>query len=194
MSTELLSDLELAILAYALDLPQAEISPMLHVDQVPDTPLGLGVLASFAQTEAPDLDLEFLRRVLHRYYACDRGLPPTRSAFIAELGDYRDFSARTVSQSILKGVARTLYEDAGLGIYVAESTDPETGELETDIILTDSRADGALEFLSYGIDGAATDRIGMVQGSGVSVVPAPLACAMCHRSLVDNTFTQVDPS
>ena len=196
LDTSGLGDLELATLAYALEIPQADVSEELNRSQIdgigPD--LGRGVLASFAQGAEPTLDFEFLRRVLHHSYACDRGLPPSRDAFIAELGDYRDFSSRIVAQSVLKGVARTLYEDADRGIYVAETTDAETGELETDIILEGLRSDGALEFLSYGAEGESIDRVGMVQGGGITVVPAPLTCGMCHRDLFENTFTRVDPS
>lgn len=195
LTTDGLYAMDSAALAYALETPEALIIPELERWRIANAgpELGHGVLASFAVNGAQTLDRNMLRRVLHRYYACDRSHPRTLADFRVTYGDYLTFERRELSESVPKRSERTLFEDPEAGVYVAESLDSQ-GRRETEVILENHRRDGALDFLVYDHAGQLRDRAPLAMGSAKTVLPAPYACMMCHRNLTTNRIDVVDPS
>lgn len=193
LDTSGLSALDLALLAYALDVPQSEIDTTLDTSLADDVHPRMrdAILASFAQTPDHHLDGALLRRAVHRYYACARSLPVTRDELVARYGDYHALPTRTIARSIPKQTERVLYEDPDAGFYVAETT--SASGVESEVILDGARSDGALEFLAYDTHGRLVDRTPLAMTSQPEVLPVPFTCAMCHRTLVTNLFDTVDP-
>jgi hypothetical protein len=73
-----------ALVAYMLEVAPADLPLQLQRDALLERPLGRAVLAAFAagRTEHPMWpDLDWLRRGLHRYYACSRAMPATLADF-----------------------------------------------------------------------------------------------------------------
>ena len=196
LDTTSLDALSLAVVAYALGVPQSQIQPTLDVTPLAadPTPLQRAVLASFAKDPSFALDYEFLRRGLHSAYACEGQFPLTRDAFKEAYGDYTQYSQHSVANSIPKQTSRILYEETVAGIYVAESVDPASGGFHTEIILENTRTDGALDFLAYDENGFLVDRAPLAITCVMNVLAVPYACALCHRNLTANTFNVVDPS
>jgi hypothetical protein len=192
LDTAPLGDLDRALLGYAIERPAGSLTTSLAHADVPDTPLGDAALAAFAVGIPGELDSAFLRQAIHRLYACERDVPPTREAFVERYGDYTRSPATQVAMSVPKRGPRAIYEDAAAGVYVADSE--VDGGWETEVILADRRADGALDFFAYAPDGALVGWADLAVGSALEPLPLPLTCALCHRDLVENTFSVVDPS
>jgi hypothetical protein len=193
IDTSMLSDLERAWLGYALVIEPESLRTSLSRADLPTSDLGVAVAAALALGPPGGIDFVLLRQALHRHYACDRGLPSTREAFVDLYGDYTSWSRRDIALSIPKARPRVLYENAPAGVYVAE-TDTDDAGAETEVILAGSRPDGALEFFGYGPEGDLLGWAELAVGSVPEPLPLPLTCALCHRDLTANTFSVIDPS
>ena len=177
-------------IAYALDIPPAELGDTLDRDAVlASGPLGWVVLASLDPDLATDFDYMRFRQGLFRYYTCSRAFPMTLNGFEAVFGaiavDYTDIA------SAAKCGTRRLRIDPEAGVYVAESL--IEGEVrETEILIENNRRDGQLDFVVYGADGVLTDRsqFPTLGGGPHLVVSAPYVCMTCHlnSSADDDTW------
>lgn len=187
-----LDALSLALVAYALDRPQQRLLDGLDPATVDvERPLARAVLAAFARRDGEGLDSAFLRRGLHRYYACDRDLPLTLDEFVERYGPWSDAPTSEIAESVPKLAPRRLFAHADPDVHVAVSSTPEGDEVE--VVLENHREDGALEFLAYDERGDLVDRAPLAMTSELSVLPAPFTCALCHREVFANEFTIVHP-
>jgi len=141
-------------------------------------PAGLTVLAAITPTN--DVDVTILRRGLHRFYGCDRAYPTTLPEFIAGVHDWRADPQQTITSTV-KGLRRRISRNGETGVFVAETLNDDDSVRETEIILTDRRRDGALDFLEYDAGGIlrGASRFAAA-GGGQTTGPAPFACIACH--------------
>jgi len=189
-----------SLVAYMLHIPLAELPATLTRDEIAAAgPMGQAVLGAFvvaANAKMPGLDLPFLRRGLHRFYQCDRAFPLHIEDFRAVHFEYADEPYYEL-WSVPKDDIRRIRENAELGIYIAETY--IDGILrETEILMSHSRTDGALDFLVYDEAGALMDRSEFVTASGDTVGGAsPYGCIACHFAggsfEINVLFPQMDP-
>jgi hypothetical protein len=141
-------------------------------------PMGLTVLAAI--DPSGDVDVTTLRRGLHRFYGCARAFPTTLSGFLADVHDWRDDPQQTIASTV-KGLRRRIFRDGAAGVFVAETLNDDDSVRETEIIITDARRDGALDFLEYDASGVlrGASRFAAA-GGGQTTGPAPFACIACH--------------
>ena len=146
-------------------------------------PLARAVLGSFALHNDGGVDGAFLRRGLHRFYACARGFPLTLDAFYDQVSDFRLEEPSQVVDSRVKGLQRRIRRNGQTGVFVAETLLAEGVVRETEIILSDRRNDGALDFLEYGQDGRLRSASAVLDSSAQEVIGAvPFACISCHNT------------
>jgi hypothetical protein len=180
-----------ALIAYALEMPLTDLDAgLVTSDARARGSLGLAVLASFTDGA---FDLDFFRRGLHRFYACDRRLPLTLDGFETVYGAVRTLPSLDIALSVPKQGPRRIREDPSRHIYVAESL--ENGQVrETEIVMGGHRADGALDFLVYDAVGQLNDRstFATVLG-GTTVSASPYACLSCHIDHARQTYDVIAP-
>ena len=126
------------------------------------------------------LDFTLYRQGMHRYYACSREPPTTLDDFKLAVVDFTALPFEDVD-SAAKCDTRRLYVDNDNGVFVAESLVDEVVR-ETEILMTNSRSDGQIDFLVYDGEGALTNRTEfptLANGPHV-VVSAPYTCMTCH--------------
>jgi len=174
---------ERSFTAYMLHIPLAELpDEITRAEVAAIEPMGKAVLGAFAAAAAvgdEGIDLPFLRRGLHRFYQCDRQFPLHLDGFRAAIFEYEDEPSYEV-MSVPKNDIRRIRENAEAGVYVAETWIEGTLR-ETEILLTHSRSDGALDFLVYDHEGNLMDRSEFVTASGATVGGAsPYGCIACH--------------
>lgn len=151
-------------------------------------PLGRAVVAAFAASGDASLDFVFLRRGLHRFYACDRGLPRTLADFNANIVDVASLEEGETVDSDVKGLPRRMRRSAFDGVFVAETllVDDVTGDItvrETEILMTDRRRDGAIDFLEYDATGNLRSASSFATSTGgESVGSVPFTCMACHNT------------
>ena len=214
VDTRRLNTLELGYVGYALEATTCEqlptpddactsdIFPTLSKEFARSRgKLGEVVLAALARgplaTPPAAMDFVFLRRGLHRYYACSRPFPPQLATFRAEVFDYTEVQA-TVIDSFPKVTQRRIRQDACLQIVVAEAISPEGEVHDTEILMAANRADGSLDFLAYEPGGALVDR-GSFATTGeldtAVVAASPYVCTSCHinRDVRPNRFDVLFP-
>lgn len=168
-------------IAFALEIAPDELGGTLSRDEtLAMGHLGRVVLASLAE-EPGTMDYILYRQGLQRYYTCSKGFPMTLEGFQRVYGeipeDYTDIDSKA------KCNTRRLRLSPETGVYVAESL--WEGEVrETEIILSDNRTDGQLDFLVYGEDGVLTDRSQFPTiGNGEHLVTSsPYTCMTCHMN------------
>lgn len=180
-----LSAFERSLVLYMLD--EFELDAV-DRDKARERPLGRAVLGAFASRAVDGvvegIDVGMLRRGLHRFYACDRGFPATLAEFNRTIADV---SAMTVGETVdsrVKDLPRRMRRSVVDGVFVAETL-VVTGESETvretEIVMTDRRNDGALDFLEYDQAGDLRGASSFASSSGVqSVGSVPFACITCH--------------
>jgi hypothetical protein len=141
-------------------------------------PMGLTVLAAI--DPVGDVDVAILRRGLHRFYGCARAFPTTLADFIAGVHDWRS-DPQTTAPSTVKALRRRIFRNGEVGVFVAETLRDDDSVRETEIILTDGRRDGALDFLEYDADGIlrGASRFAAA-GGGQTTGASPFACIACH--------------
>jgi hypothetical protein len=169
------------VLAYALELD--ELPPFLIVKELATGgPLARAVLGAFAVAATrgdPGVDFDFLRRGLHRFYACSRGFPMTLDGFRRSVVDFQSVSEHPVASVPKQGLERRLRHLPEQGVWVAQTWSDGTVR-ETEIIMA-GRADGALDFLAYDADGVLMDRSEFIASDGTDISgAAPYTCLVCH--------------
>ena len=153
-------------------------------DRALQTSLGRAVLAAFAGGANGALDVDLLRRGLHRFYACQRGFPLTLASFNETIADIGAMVVGETVDSRVKGLPRRMRRSVVDGMFVAETL-VTTGGIqtvrETEILLTDRRTDGAIEFIEYDAAGALRGASSFAFEAGAQSVGAvPFACIGCH--------------
>ena len=141
-------------------------------------PLGRAVVGAFAQGDG-ELDFAFLRRGLHRFYACDRGLPLTLAAFNETVVNVASIPEAETIDSDVKDLPRRMRRSAADGAFVAETL-LDGNVRETEILLTDRRGDGAIEFIEYDSNGDLRSASSFATSGGESVGAVPFTCIACH--------------
>lgn len=141
-------------------------------------PLGRAVVGAFAQGDG-ELDFAFLRRGLHRFYGCDRGFPLTLDAFNDSVVDVASIPEAETIDSDVKDLPRRMRRSSADGAFVAETL-LDGSVRETEILLTDRRSDGALEFLEYDSNGNLRSASSFATSGGESVGAVPFTCMACH--------------
>jgi len=184
------------IIAYMLEIPLLELPETLARDDIAaQDPMGPPVLGAFAEAAAKGndgVDLPFLRRGLHRFYQCDRAWPLQLADFEAAVYDYRDLEFYEVC-SVPKNLIRRIREDHDAGVYVAQTMEGETVR-ETEILMTSTRTDGAIDFIAYDGEGDLIDRGEFVAASGNNVPgAAPYTCIACHFEAGTFLITELSP-
>jgi hypothetical protein len=197
---------ELLSIADLTNLERALAAFMLEVEDLPDSlsrdellanaPMGPAIAGAFAvQADANQegLNLDFLRRGLHRYYACARQQPQTLQDFKDTVYDFSILPAYPV-ESEPKDGPRLLRQDIEQLLYVAETYD--NGIIrETEIMRGGIRKDGALEFFVYDEDGKLANRSHFpTQDGGVAVTSAPFTCLTCHVNFETMRFDVLQPN
>jgi hypothetical protein len=169
-------------IAYALDIPPADLGDTLERDDIlAKGDLGRGVAGALLQgDDLTGIDFIFFRRAFHRYYTCSRGFPATLADFVLAYGDYSGWEPNDVD-SLAKCGTRRLRRNHEAAVYVAETL-VGTEVRETEILLGDRREDGAFDFLVYDTDGLLSDRSRFpTLDNGPSLVAAaPYVCTSCH--------------
>lgn len=180
------SAVERLLVSYMIDEREPEA---VHRDTALAQPLGRAVLGAFAipVRDAEDdgsPDLSFLRRGLHRFYACERGLPLTLAAFNESITDVSAMAVGETIDSRVKGLPRRMRRSAVEGVFVAETlvnTAEGFAVRETEILLTDRRNDGAIEFLEYDAAGVLRSASSFATATGdQSLGAVPFTCIACH--------------
>jgi len=168
-------------IAYALEIAPTELAGTLNRDAaLAHGHLGRVVLASLAETPGT-MDYMLFRQGLQRYYTCSKGFPMTLEGFQQVYGeiaeDYTDVDSKA------KCNTRRLRLSPETGVYVAESI-WEDEVRETEILLTQHRTDGQIDFVVYGEDGVLTDRsqFPTIGGGEHLVTSAPYTCMTCHMN------------
>ncbi|MDP6946406.1 MAG: hypothetical protein QF464_19820, partial [Myxococcota bacterium] len=188
------------IIAYMLEIPLLEMPDTMARDAIAaQQPMGPAVLGAFAvavRDGHEGVDLPFLRRGLHRFYQCDRAWPLDLADFEAAVYDYRDLEFYEVC-SVPKNLIRRIREDPEAGVYVAQTLDGDVVR-ETEILMTHTRTDGAIDFIAYDGEGDLIDRGEFVAASGNNVPgAAPYTCIACHFEpgtfLITELFPEMDP-
>jgi hypothetical protein len=180
------SDFVLSIVAYALEEDIVGLTS-LDRDALLEHAMGravLGAVATADPTGTDGVDIPFLRRGLHRFYACDRGLPLHLDDFTATYFDHTVAEPTAIIEdSQPKGGTRQLYESSDATVFVAETIDDDGSVRETEILVLGDRADLSLDFLVYDRDGKLADRSEFATIGGSDVVgAAPYTCMTCHRN------------
>ncbi len=138
----------------------------------------LGAYAVKSPLADAGVDIAFLRRGLHRYYACATQQPRTLADLEATIGHYLDWPRYDVASKPKGGTRRLRRQGA---VHVAETLLPDGGVRETEVMLEGRRADGALLFWSYDARGDATHVSEFATGAGdTKPGSSPYTCLSCH--------------
>lgn len=178
LAVDALSAFERELVAFMLEVDALE-----HVDRDAALahPLGRAVLGAFARAaDDGGVDLAFLRRGLHRFYACARGFPPTLADFKREVFDYGAEPVAEVVESRVKNLRRRIIRSAIADAFIAETLREDGTVRETEILLSGRRADSDLDFLEYGEDGALRGASSFASSQGEVTGAVPFACIACH--------------
>lgn len=156
--------------------------------------LGQALLASAARGRDGKLDVPFLRRGLYHDYSCSRAFPQNLAAFKTRFGDYTTWESTTVDCSKPKNGPRRLRRNGDLGVYVAETVVNDEVR-ETEVLFTNLRRDGHLDFAVYTPGGELTDRSTFATANGGTVTSAaPYTCLSCHFDATTGVFSRRTPA
>ncbi len=171
------SAFSLLMLRYMLEGADADVVDVAAAKEA--SLLSWAAVASL-RDEGTDADVTLLRRGLFRFYACERAFPTTLLGFKAEVHDFSTDEAQETVDSRVKGLPRRIYRNAETGTFVAETL--EGGVVrETEIILTDRRRDGRIDFLEYDHEGQLVGASRFRGSNGQdSVAAVPFGCITCH--------------
>ena len=170
-------------MAYALEVPPDELGETIDRDEAAASgPLGQVVLGALllGQGDPTGIDFSFFRRGFQRYYTCSRSFPTSLDGFIDAILDYETLEEQVVDSAPKCGPRRLLPSPAA-GVFVAESI--IDGEVrETEILLSNRRSDGQLDFAVYNSDGSLDDRslFPTLTPDLHVVASAPYTCMTCH--------------
>jgi hypothetical protein len=156
--------------------------------------LGTAVAGAIVKSSSGAVDFAFLRRGLHHFYACARPIPGTLAELAARYGDHRGWPRVEIACSRPKDRPRTIFGDGSAGAYVVETLDGDQVR-ETEVIFTDLRSDGQLDFAAYTAGGELSDRSTFATGGGGERTTAvPFTCITCHGDPSTNTITRLLPT
>lgn len=171
------------VVLYMLEIDSFDDSEPTSIDRdaALSTPLGRAVVGAYAKGDGA-LDFAFLRRGLHRFYACERGLPLTLAEFNERVVDLASIPEAETIDSDVKRLPRRMRRSGPDGVFVAETLlEPGGAVRETEIIWTDRRRDGAVEFLEYDENGDLRSASTFATSTGgESVGAVPFSCMACH--------------
>jgi hypothetical protein len=188
------SKLQRALVQYLLRRkPGATAIPRAEVEAL--GPMGKALLGAAAKSKIEkEIDVPFLRLGLYAFYACTVKTPPTLASFKARFGDYKTWRIEDLACGRPKNSPRRFYENDDLGIYVAETL--VEGEVrETEVLFTNLRGDGQLDFAVYTEKGTLTDRSPIAAFGGAQIVSAaPFACMGCHYNEERGRFDELRPA
>jgi len=153
-----------------------------HADALAKGGLGRAVLAAAAKGKDGEVDFGFLRRGLHYFYPCSRPVPKDLATLKARYGDYLGWEETKVDCARPKNGPRLLWANEADGVFVAETV-ADGGARETEVLFTNLRSDGQLDFAVYTHDGELSDRSTFAAGAGGAnevTSAAPYTCLTCH--------------
>jgi len=156
--------------------------------------MGRAFFAAAARGQDGGLSVPFLRRGLYYHYACSRPLPASLDELRARYGDYQTWPDETIDCSKPKNGPRRIHSNATQGVYVSETL-VDGGIRETEVIFTQLRTDGQLDFAAYTPDGHLTDRSTFATtGGGTVTAAAPYICMSCHLNSATGGFSVLRPT
>jgi hypothetical protein len=175
-----LSPLEAELVRYMLETQ--ELDAVERDAALEAGPLGAAVLGAFARAStAGELDFTFLRQGLFRFYGCAREFPATLDAYREQVWDFRAEPEDEIVASDVKGLRRRIWRSAVHSSFIAETLREDDSVRETEIILTDRRADMDLDFVEYDEDGLLRGASEFAaSGGGETVGAMPFSCIACH--------------
>ena len=155
--------------------------------------MGRAVLLALANPDNPNgIDIRELRRGLYHFYNCSRQFPATLNDFKSVYGNFENWDSTLYENSFPKIYPRRLKHDSENGIYIAETL--RNGQVhETEIIISGSRKDGNLDFLSYAPNGQISSTGEFRAGSSFTVGASPYTCLTCHLSDDANAYNVIFP-
>lgn len=183
------------VLAWMLERPLDGLDTLALDALAADDPLSQTVALAFLDGDGVRPDVRTLRRGLHRYYACVRGLPLVLEDLVRSAGGVDPATESVVERSEPKAHPRRLSMSNDGLLFLAETV-VDGVVRETEAVWQGQRADGALEFLVYDERGRLRDGSHFVTSAGPeSPAAAPYACLACHRDRRDGQgFVIVFPS
>ncbi len=182
-----------AVVGYLLER-RTDGRPIVRAELLAAGPRGRAVLAALLRGRGTESGIEFplVRRALHRFARCRRGVPATLESFRRSVVDYTVHPS-TIVESRPKRGPRRIYRIPGSTVSVAETL--VDGEVrETEILVAGSRRDGSLGFLVYDANGRLVDTSLFPSPAGAHEIPVPYACLSCHFDATTMRFDVVDPS
>jgi hypothetical protein len=190
-----LSPLFRGYLAYALETPPDELGDSVNRDEaLAHGELGEVALGSLllGQEDPTGIDFFFFRRGFQRYSVCSTGLPVTLDGFKATFGDHEAIDGEVVD-SDAKCTDRRLRANHGDQVFVAETL-VDGVVRETEVLLGETRTDGAFAFAVYDEAGDLTDRslFPTIAGEDHVVAAAPYACMTCHLNTTSTETWRFD--
>ncbi len=190
-TTKELFELDRSLIAYMLDV--VDFDELKRDDLLSQGELGRAILLALGTDPNPRMvEYKDLRRGLYHFYNCSRNHPATLSDFIKVYGDYTAWPSTLIETSDPKIFPRRLYNNAELGVYVAETIRYDS-VYETEMLLQGYRSDGALEFLGYLPDGELTNRGEFKAGADFTAGAAPYTCMSCHIDSDTGNYTVIYP-
>jgi hypothetical protein len=178
IATDLLDALTKDTIAWMIDVPRGDALV------VSDTLLGRAVTAAMT-AGTDDERLLRLQQGIARLDACQKKHPPTLQEFRDMVDAFDVGAGETITSMVKPAGTRTVVRDADVGAFVSVTDD------DTEIILSDRRRDGALEFLRYASDGtlSRTTTFAVLSPDAQAV---PVVCMQCHRA-PSGGFVDVSP-
>lgn len=179
--TESLSPFFREVVAYLLMVPVSELGTLRIDALLSGSPLTRSVALAFLQGDGRRPDIHVLRRALHRFYPCERGLPLYLEDLRRIAGPMDPAHDMLIENSRPKAHHRRLTANAAETFYFAETMMGDEVR-ETEVLWRGNRPDGALEFLVYNAAGVLQDASYFVTSEGPETAEAaPYACMACHR-------------
>jgi hypothetical protein len=156
---------------------------------------GRAILAAIAITPNHTVDLVFLRRGLYYAYNCTTPLPATIDQLVERYGDFTTWPTIDQDCAPPKDSPRRIMTNYDQGVFVAETWIDGTTLRETEVVFTNLRGDGNLDFGVYTADGLLSDRSTFATTGGSEIVgAAPYTCMTCHVDRDTWTFSILQPT
>lgn len=185
-----------AVVAYLLERDLDSIGATLSKDDLSATHPGRAILGAFAVSKAKGgagTDVLFLRKALTRLYNCTRSFPPTLEEFMRSRFAWTVGEGHVVASKPKRGPRRLLGSPDG-SVLVAETLNADGSVRETEIILKGTRADGALDFVTYDANGRLDTASEFPLPSGEHRrIDSPYICMGCHQDMKTMRFDVVTP-
>jgi hypothetical protein len=190
-----LADLQLGLSAYILNLPPEQLAALdgSELGQFGDEGLAVAHALQLANLGMPEEVTPELRRILHAQQSC-ADYPATLDELRRTWGDFTEGESRTLTSSQVTEHPRIIHEASDLGLFAAQEMSDSGGVLETELVRTGGRPDGALEFLVYDQRGRRVDAAQLFVSGSESNLPVPFSCMVCHRRFGTPHFDVINPA